>query len=69
MDKISVIIPCFNEQEAIPVYYDAILPVMDSMKEVTFELIFADICHFPEILGRKQRSMQACQMLQGIMWQ
>ncbi|RKI29333.1 glycosyltransferase [bacterium 1xD8-6] len=42
MDKISVIIPCFNEQEAIPVYYDAILPVMDSMKEVTFELIFVD---------------------------
>ena len=42
MDKISVIVPCFNEQEAIPVYYDAILPVMDSMEEVTFELIFVD---------------------------
>ncbi len=42
MDKISVIVPCFNEQEAIPVYYDAIKPIMDSMKEVIFELIFVD---------------------------
>lgn len=42
MDKISVIVPCLNEQEAIPVYYDAIKPVMDSMNNVVFELIFVD---------------------------
>ena len=24
MDKISVIVPCYNEQEAIPIFYDAI---------------------------------------------
>ena len=22
MDKISIVIPCFNEEEAIPVYYE-----------------------------------------------
>lgn len=42
MDKISVIVPCFNEQETIPVYYDAVLPIMDSMEEVTFEVVFVD---------------------------
>lgn len=42
MDKISVIVPCLNEQEAIPVYYNAIKPVMDLMNEVVFELILVD---------------------------
>ena len=33
MDKISVIIPCLNEEEAIPIYYEAMKPVMDKMNE------------------------------------
>ena len=24
MDKISIIVPCYNEQEAIPIFYEAI---------------------------------------------
>lgn len=42
MDKISVIIPCLDEEEAIPVYYEAMKPVMDEMNEVEYELIFVD---------------------------
>ncbi|MGI6070404.1 MAG: glycosyltransferase family 2 protein [Blautia sp.] len=42
MDRISVIIPCYNEEEAIPVYYQAMKKVMESMKKVIFELLFVD---------------------------
>lgn len=42
MDKISIVIPCFNEQEAIPVYYREMAKVMERMKETAFELIFVD---------------------------
>ena len=43
MDKISIIIPCFNEEEALPIYYAEMKKVMDSMKKHTsFELLFVD---------------------------
>ncbi|MBS6194145.1 MAG: glycosyltransferase family 2 protein [Clostridiales bacterium] len=41
-DKISIVIPCFNEEEAIPVYYKEIKKIMDQMGEVEFELLFVD---------------------------
>ena len=45
MEIISIIIPCYNEEEAIPVYYEAMTQQMDEMQElqkVQFELIFVD---------------------------
>lgn len=42
MDKISVVVPCYNEEEALPVYYKEMCRVMDGMKDVVFELIFVD---------------------------
>lgn len=42
MDKISVIVPCYNEEESLPLFYDAIKKVIKKMKEVSFELIFVD---------------------------
>ena len=33
MDKISIIIPCFNEEDALPIYYDEMKKVMDIMKK------------------------------------
>ena len=43
MDKISIIIPCFNEEEALPIYYTEMKKVIDTMKKQTdFELIFVD---------------------------
>ena len=46
MDKISIIIPCFNEEEALPIYYTEMKKVMDTMKKQTdFELIFVDDGH------------------------
>lgn len=42
MNKISVIISCYNEEEALPLFYKAISKVITKMKNVTFELIFID---------------------------
>ena len=42
MNKISVVVPCYNEEEALPVYYKEMCRVMDEMKDVVFELIFVD---------------------------
>lgn len=40
--RITIIIPCFNEEEMLPVYYQAMLPVMKQMNPVDFELLFID---------------------------
>ena len=40
MDKISVIVPCYNEEESLPLFYKEINKVINKMKEVSFELIF-----------------------------
>lgn len=43
MKLLSVIVPCFNEQEAMPIFYNEIVKVADTMKEcVEFEVIFVD---------------------------
>lgn len=42
MDVISIIIPCYNEEEALPVYYREMSKIMEEMSEVEFELLFVD---------------------------
>ena len=42
MDKISVIVPCFNEEETLPIFYKEINKVIKKMSNVYFELIFVD---------------------------
>lgn len=41
MQKLSVIIPCWNEEEALPIYYQAMCPVMEQIA-AECELIFID---------------------------
>ena len=40
MDKISVIIPCFNEEASLPFYKEEIVKVMQQMSSEEFELLF-----------------------------
>ncbi|MBE6138389.1 MAG: glycosyltransferase family 2 protein [Firmicutes bacterium] len=40
MDKISIIVPCYNEEEAMPIFYQEIIKVANEMKKVEFEFIF-----------------------------
>lgn len=42
MDKISVIVPCYNEEEVLPLFYEEITRVISSMKECEFEVLFVN---------------------------
>ena len=43
MDKISIIVPCYNEEEAMPIFYKEITKVADKMKKkADFEFIFVN---------------------------
>lgn len=39
--KYSIVVPCYNEEETIDAFYDAIIPVMEGVGE-PFELIFVN---------------------------
>ena len=39
-EKISIIVPCYNEEEALPIFYKEINRVSKEMKEVNFEFLF-----------------------------
>lgn len=39
-DKISIIVPCYNEEESLPIFYKEINRVSKEMKNVDFEFLF-----------------------------
>lgn len=40
--EISIVIPCFNEEEAIPIFYEETLKVLKTMQFSSFEFVFID---------------------------
>ncbi len=40
-DLLSIVIPCLNEQEALPIYYKATIPILKTI-DMNYELIFVD---------------------------
>ena len=42
MKKISIIVPCLNEQEVLLIYYEKMTEIMGQMKNAEFELLFVD---------------------------
>ena len=40
MDLITIIVPCYNEEESLPLFYKEIVKVAKKMKEVNFEFLF-----------------------------
>lgn len=42
MELISVIVPCFNEEEVLPLYYKEMTRVAGTMEEYSFEFLFID---------------------------
>lgn len=42
MDKISIIVPCYNEEEALPHLYDALKNLMSTMSNQEFEIILVN---------------------------
>ncbi len=39
-EKISIVVPCYNEEESLPIFYEEITKVSKKLKEVDFEYIF-----------------------------
>ena len=39
-EKISIVVPCYNEEEALPLFYKEICKVAKEMKFVDFEFLF-----------------------------
>ena len=42
MKLLSFVVPCFNEQETIPIYYEEINKYIESLKGLECEFIFVD---------------------------
>ncbi|MFU0827477.1 MAG: Bactoprenol glucosyl transferase-like protein from prophage CPS-53 [Lachnoclostridium sp.] len=56
MDKISVVVPCFNEEKVLRLFYAELKHVMDKMKTTDFEIIFIDD-------GSKDKTLQIVKKL------
>lgn len=39
-EKISIVVPCYNEEESLPIFYKEINKISKEMKEVIFEFLF-----------------------------
>lgn len=42
MDKISIVVPCYNEEEILDDFYNVLINVMESIQGVTYECCFID---------------------------
>jgi glycosyltransferase involved in cell wall biosynthesis len=42
MDVISVIVPCYNEEEVLPLFYDEITKVLTSIKDSDYEVLLVN---------------------------
>ena len=42
MEKISLVVPCYNEEEVIKIFYDEIQKIKKDFEEVFFEIIFVN---------------------------
>ncbi len=51
MDKITLIIPCYNEQDTIPFLKKELYKVMEGFENVEFEVILVDNCSEDKTLG------------------
>lgn len=42
MKKLSIVVPCYNEQEALPIFYTEAMLVIQKMTHIGYEFIFID---------------------------
>lgn len=55
MDKITAVIPCYNEESALPLFYEAISNIAKEMPHVTFEFLFINDGSTDETLSILQK--------------
>lgn len=42
MNKLSIIVPCFNEEEVLPAFYQETKKIVRTLKDTTYEFVFVD---------------------------
>lgn len=42
MELCSIVVPCMNEEETIPIYYEEMIKTFDEIPELDFEFVFID---------------------------
>ncbi|MEG3029815.1 MAG: glycosyltransferase family 2 protein [Oscillospiraceae bacterium] len=42
MKKLSIVVPCFNEEEALPIFYKETVKELEKLKDISYELLFVD---------------------------
>ncbi len=42
MKKLSIVVPCYNEEISIPIFYEKINKILKKMKQLEFEILFID---------------------------
>ena len=43
MKKVSIVVPCYNEEESLPIFYETIVKIAKELKDkVVFEFLFID---------------------------
>ena len=66
MDKISIIVPCYNEEDALPAFYRAASDAVRDIEGAEYEFIFVDdgsADHTPDILESLSLSDDRCRSL------
>ena len=68
MEKLSVIVPCFNEQETLQDYYDAISKVRETLlgKECELQVILVDDGSKDKTLAKMKELSGQCSWIRYI---
>ena len=58
MKKVSIIIPAYNEEETLPLLYERLKKLMDSINNYEFEILFIND-------GSKDKTLEIIKMLRS----
>ena len=42
MKRISIVVPCYNEEETVTIFYNTIIKIIDSLTNYNFEIVFVN---------------------------
>ncbi len=72
---LSVVTPCYNESEVVQLFYNEVKPVLDSLQDLDYEIIFVDdgsiddsLTRLIEIAGREE-TVRVCSLSRNLVHQ